>query len=101
MHLPQPLGPLTEALAAALRRGDPEALPAAPPPSAHPLAADDLQLALWCLFELHYRGFAEVGEEWEWEPAAIGLRRALEQTLLATLRRDVDVPAGRGDVPDR
>jgi len=101
MHLPEPRGPLTEALVDALRRGDPEALPAAPPPADDPLGDDDLQLALWILFELHYRGFAEAGDEWEWEPAAIGLRRALEQGVLDALRRDVIVRSGPGGVPER
>jgi len=101
MQLPEPRGPLTQALVDALRGGDPEALPAAPPPSDDPLADDELQLALWILFELHYRGFADAGDEWEWEPAAIGLRRALEQTLLDALRRDVVVRAARGAVPER
>jgi len=92
---------LTQALVDALRRGDPEALPAAPPPCDDPLGDEDLQLALWISFELHYRGFADASDEWEWEPAAIGLRRALEQTVLDALRRDVVVPSAPGAVPER
>src|SRR4051812_34999755 len=57
MQLPEPRGPLTGALVDALRSGDPKALPAAPAASDDPIADDDQQLALWILFELHYRGF--------------------------------------------
>jgi hypothetical protein len=101
MLLPEPRGPLTRALVDALRRGDPEALPEAPAATDDPLLDDDLQLALWILFELHYRGFAEVADWWEWQPEAIGLRRTLEGTVLDALRRDVEVPADRRPVPDR
>ncbi len=101
MQLPEPRGPLTEALIDALRRGDPEALPAPPTSVDDPLTDEDLQLALWILFELHYRGFSDIGDEWEWEPAAIALRRVLEQTLLDALRRDVVVPPARGSVAER
>ena len=101
MSMPEAHGPLTRALIDALRRGDPEALPAPPGPVDDPLADEELQLALWILFELHYRGFADVADWWEWQPEAIGLRRALEQTLLDALRRDVVVPADRRPVPDR
>jgi hypothetical protein len=27
---------------------------------------EDLQLALYCCYELHYRGFAGVADDWEW-----------------------------------
>jgi hypothetical protein len=101
MQLPESRGPLTEALVDALRHGDPESVPAAPAPAADPLVDDDVQLALWILFELHYRGFEGIDDAWEWEPAAIALRRALEQTLLDELRREVVVPAGGEPVPAR
>jgi hypothetical protein len=48
----------------------------------------DLQLALCVCYELHYRGFAGVKPEWEWDPRLVGLRAALEDTFLATVRRD-------------
>src|SRR6202167_1853471 len=47
---------------------------------------DALQLALWCCYELHYRGFDDVDERWEWNPAVIGFRGALEERWLASLR---------------
>ena len=57
------------------------------------LADDDFQLALWLLFELHYRGFDEVPADAEWQPELIALRRLLENALLAQLRAQVDISA--------
>ncbi|MFF3716157.1 iron-containing redox enzyme family protein [Streptomyces prasinus] len=90
--LPAPRGPLSAGLFAAL------AAPGqAPPDAAGAAAADpygeDLQLALYVLYELHYRGFAGVAEDREWDPALMPLRRALEERFLGALR--ADVPAGR------
>ena len=54
--LPPPRGATHEALLAALRAAA-HALPAVPmPDGADPLADEDLQLALYCCYELHYRG---------------------------------------------
>lgn len=50
---------------------------------------DDLQLALYCCYELHYRGFAGIDDEREWDPAVLGLRRDLERVFLRALRADV------------
>jgi hypothetical protein len=52
-----------------------------PPPAsgADPLADDDLNLALYVLYELHYRGFDGVDEGWEWEPSLLALRAELER----------------------
>ena len=38
---------------------------------------DDLQLALWLSYELHYRGLAGVDERWEWHPELLWARGAL------------------------
>jgi hypothetical protein len=101
MLLPQARGPLTRELVDALRAADPAAIPPAPEAPADPLTDEDVQLALWICFELHYRGFDDVAELWEWEPELIALRRDLETMLLDALRRDVSVPAGQRPVADR
>ncbi|GAA2957859.1 MULTISPECIES: iron-containing redox enzyme family protein [Streptomyces] len=49
---------------------------------------DDLQLALYVCYELHYRGFAGVRPELEWDPPLLAVRAALEQRFLDALRRD-------------
>jgi len=52
---------------------------------ADPLADDDLQLALYLLYELHYRSFPGVHPGWEWNPALLGLRAALEGAFFGAL----------------
>jgi hypothetical protein len=97
--LPLPRGPLSAAVVATLREepGGRHHLPtnvgAADP------YGDDLHLALQTCYELHYRGFADVSPQWEWDPDLLRLRTALERRFLAALRADVP---GRGrdrDVP--
>jgi hypothetical protein len=85
-RLPQARGPLSAAVLDALRRGSPEILP--PVHDADPYGAD-LQLALYCLYELHYRGFAGVDDELEWDPALLTVRVAAERRFLDALRADV------------
>ena len=107
MLLPLPRGPLSALVVDTLRAADPRAevpavhavsVPTAPDPVAH----DDLQLALWTLFELHYRGFDEVSDDWEWHPDLVALRRRLEDVFLAALREQVPVlPADGAAVPQR
>jgi Iron-containing redox enzyme len=84
--LPQPRGPLSAAVISALRRG-PEILP--PVDGADPYGAD-LQLALYCLYEMHYRGFAGVPDEREWDPALVTMRVAAERLFLDSLRGEID-----------
>ncbi len=96
MLLPAARGPITAALIDALRRDDPQLLASVPSgdPSPDPLGDEDLQLALWVCYELHYRGFADVAARWEWEPDLIRTRAGFEAQLLDALRRDV-AAAGR------
>lgn len=103
MLLPSPRGRVTTALIEALRRDDPSWLPmsAEVDASADPIADEDLQLALWICYELHYRGFDDVSDRWEWQPDVIALRGALEANLLAALHRDVDAPPGAGPMARR
>ena len=46
---------------------------------------DDLQLALFLLYELHYRGLDGVDDRWEWAPDLLRLRGELEETFEAAL----------------
>ncbi|MDX6610577.1 MAG: hypothetical protein QOF85_2502 [Solirubrobacterales bacterium] len=50
-----------------------------------PLADDDLQLALYLCFELHYRSFPSVEDEWEWSPGLLAIRAALERAFFSAL----------------
>lgn len=49
----------------------------------------DVQLALCVCYELHYRGFAGVDGDWEWNPALLHLRGRLEQSFLSAVREAV------------
>ncbi|MEI4271918.1 iron-containing redox enzyme family protein [Klenkia sp. LSe6-5] len=94
MPLPEPRGPLTDALLTDLVAGAlrPSTLALADQTAATPvpLADDDLQLALYTCYELHYRGFPEVDDRWEWDPQLLGLRAVLEQAFETALREAAD-----------
>jgi hypothetical protein len=88
--LPEPAGPLTEALFAALRGAPPSADERPPLDTAmvaptDPLADLDLQLALYVAYELHYAGFEGVDEGWEWAPPLLAFRAALERPFEAAV----------------
>ena len=54
------------------------------------LEDDDAQLALWLLYELHYRGFDGVPADLEWDTGLIALRRSLELRFELELRQAVE-----------
>jgi hypothetical protein len=86
--LPQPRGGVTEVLLDALAR------PVGPLDAAPVDAAteEDVQLALYLCYELHYRGLPGVDDRWEWAPSLLALRGELEARFEHALRRDVPVP---------
>ncbi|WP_232528906.1 iron-containing redox enzyme family protein [Mycetocola zhujimingii] len=53
---------------------------------------DDIQLALFLLYGLHYGSLADANDAWEWHPHLIAARRVIEAAFEAQLRRDVPVP---------
>jgi hypothetical protein len=77
--LPEPRGAITSSLFGALLGA-----PGAPlacdlgPAQGDPLADDDLQLALYVCYELHYAEIEGVDERWEWAPSLVGFRGLLE-----------------------
>jgi len=81
---PAPRGPLSETVLTALS-AEPGALSLRPHDVpvviGDPLGDDDLHLALYCCYELHYRGFDEVDPRWEWDPGLLALRAGLEQVF--------------------
>ncbi len=95
--LTQPRGEISAALISALRRPVHALRAPALPAFAGALADEDLQLALYLCYELHYRGLPDVADGWEWEPALLALRRELEAAFEAALLAAVPRPAG----PDR
>jgi len=87
-HRPVPRGPLSGAVLSALRQ-EPGSLGLMPSVTVDALSDDDLHLALYCCYELHYRGLAGVDPEWEWDPELLGFRATLERALLERLRDEV------------
>ena len=98
IELPRPRGPLSERLFAALERapGEGPEAPAAVDPG-DPLADEDLQLALYVAYELHYAGIRGVDESWEWEPSLLGFRAALERPFEAAVAELVQ-PASEAEL---
>ncbi|MGX1547322.1 iron-containing redox enzyme family protein [Streptomyces adustus] len=89
-RLPEPRGPLSAALLD-MARGSRSGLPSLPTEA----YGDDLQLALYVLYELHYLGFAEIADDREWDPELLTLRAGLEARFLDALR--TDAPVGTAD----
>lgn len=84
-QLPPPRGGLSAAVLSALR-GAESTLPGPAVVAGADPYGDDLQLALYVLYELHYQGFDAVDDDREWDPELLRLRGALESHFLAALR---------------
>ena len=56
------------------------------------LRDEDLQLALFCLYEVHYGGFAGVPDDLEWSPVLSAARLRIERDLEVVLRAAVQPP---------
>jgi len=92
-RLPEPAGPIGELIFAllsgpadgAVTPGSRTEIGLLARDVADPLADDDLQLALYACYELHYRSFEGVDPAWEWDPALLGARGEMERTFLDAL----------------
>jgi hypothetical protein len=76
----------------------PHELPSPPRIGDDPVYGDDEQLALYCAYELHYRGFQGVDPDWEWEPSLLEWRRETERAFEAGLRDAVGPIDFGGDI---
>ncbi|MEU6807958.1 iron-containing redox enzyme family protein [Streptomyces sp. NPDC046831] len=88
-ELPPARGPISAAVTEYLRGAG--ALPRPEEADGADPYGDDLQLALYLCYELHYRGFADVSPEREWDPDLLRVRAALERRFLSALRADTPV----------
>ncbi|MBE7163216.1 MAG: iron-containing redox enzyme family protein, partial [Williamsia herbipolensis] len=93
--LPAPRGCLSERLITALRDGTDVATD--PTPGDDPFG-DDVQLALYVAYELHYAGFTDVVGDREWDPGIIALRTALERLFLDAVRAGLDTAPTTAEV---
>lgn len=92
MLSPEARGSLSEHVLHALRTGSTTQVGTCPRAD----SAEDAQLTLWVLYELHHGGFEDVADALEWDPQLIALRRKLEDGLEAALRARVDPPPQPG-----
>lgn len=84
-QLPSPRGPIShEVIKAISRPTGPFKAPFVR--TAEVLTDEDFQLALYCCYELHYRGFDRVSDDWEWDPGLLRLRGELEEAFERGLR---------------
>ncbi len=92
--LPDARGPLSDHLLEALR-GAPGTFgePPVPATDLDGLGDDDLHLALYLCYELHYRGLPGVDDRWEWDPGLLAFRGTLEAAFEQAVR------AASGTVP--
>jgi hypothetical protein len=85
--LPGPRGPWSEELLGALVHAPGTDIPIPNAEPVDPLGDDDLQLALYVCYELHYADVAGVEDRWEWAPALLAFRRQLEDRMEAGLEQ--------------
>jgi hypothetical protein len=88
--LPRRRGPLTAWLLA--RFAEPTGTAAPDPPvvvSLDALSDDDLHMALFLCYELHYRSLPGVDDAWEWRPDLLAFRASLERPFESALRATV------------
>jgi len=105
MYLPKPRGPLSASLCSDLRTGTSisgrtQQL-AHTAPDSQALTDDDLQLSLAVCYELHYRGFDDVSDDWEWDAGLLSVRASLERHVLAALEELVGPIAVTDEPVDR
>jgi hypothetical protein len=93
MQLPVERGPLSNGVIDALAGRSPLDVDGLveivrnPADDVDPITDDDLHLALWVMYELHYLGFEDVADHWEWDPGLLRVRQELESVFETELRR--------------
>ncbi|OLE26475.1 MAG: hypothetical protein AUG49_08055 [Catenulispora sp. 13_1_20CM_3_70_7] len=87
VRLPEPRGPLTEALVSQLTSAPGTELKV--PPATGDWLDEDLQLALYICYDLHYRGFADVPPAWEWDPGLLAARADMEEVFLSGIEAEL------------
>lgn len=107
MAPPQPRGPLSAALLRTMTHQRLAGLDLVDASATGALARttdvlvdDDIQLALFLLYELHYGGIEGVPDSWEWEPRLLQVRLDLERAFELALRINVPQPSATRGVPE-
>jgi hypothetical protein len=93
--LPPPRGPRSDALIRTLQSGPDRTWRPVFAEPVDPVADDDLHLALYLCYELHYRGIEGVDDALEWDPQVLSFRAQLERPFERALRRATDSTSPR------
>lgn len=97
--LPRARGPFSEEILQLLAGG--RVRPERPSPPENPLGDDDLHLALYLAYELHYRGLPGVDDDLEWDPGILAARHEIERIFEAGLRNAIGRrEVGAGEVAE-
>ncbi len=98
--MPSPRGAISELVVRALGEEVHGISATVPRAVGDPLTDEDLQLALYLCYELHYRGLPGVDDRWEWEPSLLAVRGQLECQFETALREEVPVTSERVPADD-
>ncbi|WP_051613383.1 iron-containing redox enzyme family protein [Rhodococcus sp. UNC23MFCrub1.1] len=98
--LPTARGPLSSAVLSTLVQSPSDAGSVVAPLTDADPYGDDLHLALYLCYELHYRGLPGVDDAWEWNPDLLRLRAEMESAFLADVRAHVTVGGSAADEMD-
>jgi Iron-containing redox enzyme len=98
-RLPEPRGELSELVLTTLAQPPHEAVRELPWHGDVLAGDDDFHLALYVLYELHYRSFEGVDDGWEWESSLMRLRGELERRFERALRDALAPLDLEGDLP--
>lgn len=101
MRLPKPSGPIGTELQNIVKQppaddasvtGLAAAVRTARQVSADVLNDDDFQRSLFCLYQLHYSGFEDVDDGWEWHSGLLGIRTMMERRFESEVRSRTVMP---------
>lgn len=98
MRTPAARGPLSDWIVERLRGGTPGPLPRA---GDDPLSGDDLHLALYLCYELHYGGLDGVPASLEWDVDLLRFRARLEARFESAVRDSLPAAPSAGGPVDR
>ncbi|HET7415512.1 MAG TPA: iron-containing redox enzyme family protein [Arthrobacter sp.] len=100
MRFPKPGGPIGTALQNIVKEPPDDASVTDVPASAGSaiedvqdvLNDDDFQRSLFCLYQLHYSGFDDVDDDWEWHPGLLKIRTSMERRFEDAVRSGTVMP---------
>ncbi|GAB3268337.1 iron-containing redox enzyme family protein [Arthrobacter pigmenti] len=101
MRFPQPSGPIGTALQHIMKEAPTDdagvadlaaIVGTALQDTSDVLNDEDFQRSLFCLYQLHYSGFVDVDDGWEWHPGLLGVRSRMERRFESEVRSGTVMP---------